>query len=65
MLHSSYDVTALFTSIAVELAVGIIEDLLEKDNTLKKGMVLPVKDIILLLEFCLKNTYFFFPGSIL
>ena len=55
---SSYDVTALFTSVPVEPALGIIKDLLEKDNTLKEGTVLPVKDIILLLEFCLKTLTF-------
>ena len=53
----SYVVTALFTSVQVDPALGIIEDLLEKDSTLKERTVLPVKDIILLLEFCLKNTF--------
>ena len=54
---SSYDVSALFTSVPVDPALGIIKDQLEKDPTLKDRRVLPVKDIILLLEFCLKNTY--------
>ena len=40
-------------------ALDIIKDLLEKDHTLKESTVLAVNDIILLLEFCLKNTYFF------
>ena len=62
---SSYDVTALFTSVSVEPALGIIKDLLEKDNTLKERTVLPVKDIILLLESFLHNNLFLFPGSIL
>ena len=31
--------------------------------TLKKRTVLPVEDITLLLEFCLKNTYFSFQGQ--
>ena len=60
---SSYDVTALFTSVTVEPVLGIIKDLLEQDNTLKERAVLPVKDIILLLEFCLCNTYFSFQGQ--
>ena len=30
---SSYDVTALFTSVPVDPALGIIKDLLEKDHT--------------------------------
>ena len=44
---SSYDVTNLFTSVAVEAAFGIIKDLLQEDNTLKERAVLPVKDLIL------------------
>ena len=51
---SSYDVSALFTSVPVDPALNIIKDLLEKDNTLKERTVLAVSDIILLLEFCLK-----------
>ena len=60
---SSYDVTVLFTSVPVELALGIIKDLLEQDNNLRERTVLPVKDIILLLESCLHNTYFSFQGQ--
>ena len=59
---SSYDVSALFASAPVDPALHIIKDLLEKDHTLKERTVLAVSDIILLLEFCLKNTYFFFQG---
>ena len=54
----SYDVPVLFTSVSVDPALGIIKDLLEKDSTLKERTVLPVLDIILLLEFCLKSTHF-------
>ena len=60
---SSYDVSALFTSVQIDPALNIIKDLLEKDNTLKERTVLAVSDIILLLEFCLKNTYFSFQGK--
>ena len=44
-------------------ALGVIKDLLEKDPTLKDRTVLLVKDIILLLEFCLKNMYFSFQDQ--
>ena len=54
---SSYDVSALFTLVPVDPALNI-KDLLEKDHTLKERTVMEVSDIILLLEFCLKNTYF-------
>ena len=55
---SSYDVSALFTSVPIDPALKIIKDLLVKDPTLKDRTVIGVDDIILLLEFCLKNTYF-------
>ena len=42
---------------------GVIKDPLENDPTLKDRTVLPVKNIILLLEFCLKNTYFSFQDQ--
>ena len=60
---SSYDVSALFTSVPVDPALNIINDLLEKDHTLKERTVMEVSDIILLLEFCLKNTCFSFQDQ--
>ena len=60
---SSYDVTALYASVPVESVLGIIKDPLEKHNTLRERTVLLVKDIILLLEFCLHNSYFSFQGQ--
>ena len=59
---SSYGVSALFTSVPIDPALNIIKDLLDKDTTLKERTVMEVGDIILLLEFCLKNTYFSFQG---
>ena len=55
---SSYDVSAQFTPVPVDPDLNIIKDLLEKDHTFRERTVLAVNDIILLLEFCLKNTYF-------
>ena len=60
---SSYDVSALFTSVPIDPALKVIKDLLVKDNTLKERTVMDVEDIILLLEVCLKNTYFSFQGQ--
>ena len=60
---SSYDVSALFTSVPVDQALNNIKDLLEKDHTLKERTVMEVSHIILLLEFCLKNTYFSFQDQ--
>ena len=55
--------SALFTSVPIDPALKVIKDLLVKDNTLKERTVMDVEDIILLLEFCLKNTYFSFQGQ--
>ena len=60
---STYDVSALFTSVPEDPALNIIKDLLEKDHTLKERTVLAVSDILLLLDFCLKNTYFSFQNQ--
>ena len=60
---NSYDVSVLFTSVPVDPVLRVIKDLLEKDPTLKDRTALPVEDIILLLEFCLKNTYFSFQDQ--
>ena len=54
----------LFTSVPVDPALNIIKDLLDKDHTLKERTVMEVSDIILLLEFCLKNTCFSFQDQI-
>ena len=60
---SSYDVSALFTSVQVDPALNIIKDLMEKDHTLKERIVMEVSNIILLLEFCLKNIHFSFQDQ--
>ena len=62
---SSYDVSALFTSVPVDPALKVIKDLLEKDPTHKETTALPVEDITLLLEFCLKKNILFFPRPVL
>ena len=60
---TSYDVSTLFTSVPIDPALKIIKDLLVKDPTLKDRTVIVIDDIILLLEICLKNTYFSFQGQ--
>ena len=62
---SSYDVSALFTSVPIDPALKINKDLLDKDTTLKERTVMEVSDIILLLEFCLKKHLLFFPRPVL
>ena len=43
--------------------LSMLRYMLGKDTTLKERTVMEVSDIILLLEFCLKNTYFSFQGQ--
>ena len=60
---TSYDVTSLFTSVPIDPALNIINDLLEKDEKLNERTVLSVQNIIELLGFCLHNTYFSFQNK--
>ena len=59
----SYDVKALFTSVPIQPAFTIIEKLLEEDPGLQERMSMTVKNIICLLEFCLRSTYFTFQNQ--
>ena len=60
---TSYDVSALFTSVPIDPALNIMRDLLEKDEKLQGRTVLSVQSIIELLWFCLHNTYFSFQNK--
>ena len=55
----SYDVSSLFTSIAVTSAIKIINNKLEQDTELHKRTTMSANNILELLEFCLCNTYLF------
>ena len=54
---SPYDVSALFTSVPVDPALGVIRICWKRPH-LKDRTVLPIMDIILILEFCLKTHTF-------
>ena len=60
---TSYDVTALFTSVPIDPAFNIIKDLLEEEEKLSGRSVLSVQSIIELLLFSLHNTYFSFQNK--
>ena len=57
---TSYDVTALFTSIPVPSTLDIIRSKLEQDAELSNRTIMSADNIIELLGFCLSNTYFVF-----
>ena len=55
---TSYDVTALFTSVPVPSALEIIKSKLDQDTDLPNRSKMTAENIIELLGFCLNNTYF-------
>ena len=61
---TSYDVSALFTSVPIEAAINIIQRRLELDQELHSRTYMKVEHITSLLEFYLKITYFQFQGSL-
>ena len=60
---TSYDVSALFTSVPIEAAINILQRRLELDQEVHSRPTMKVEHITSLLEFCLKTTYFQFQGS--
>ena len=60
---TSFDVTALFTSIPVVAAIEVIKGSLEQDTELPKRTTLSTNDILELLEVCWNNTYFLFQNQ--
>ena len=59
----SYDVTALFTSVPIPPVLKIIEEKLKEDKELSRRTNMNTRHITMLLEFCLKSTYFVFQGQ--
>ena len=59
----SYDVKTLFTSVPVDQALNVIERKLRQDLTLPDRSELNVDQLIQLLEYCLRTTYFVYGGE--
>ena len=55
---TSYDVSALFTSVCIDPAINIITKKLELDQEFQTRTSMKVEQVISLLEFCMKTTYF-------
>ena len=60
---TSYDVAALFTSIPPDVAIQVVRNRLESDQTLQERTKLSVDNLVELIELCLKTTYFSFGGK--
>ena len=60
---TSYDVKALFTSVPVDPSIQIVQHKLSQDPTLHQRTSMSIQNIVTLLGFCPKNTYFLFPGK--
>ena len=60
---TSYNVKALFTSVTVDPSLNIVKQKLQLDPLLPQKTNMSMQQIVTLLEFCLKNTYFLFQGK--
>ena len=60
----SHDVVALFTKTPVDPTLDIVRRRLEHDKTLRRRTKLKVEDIMKILSFVTKSTYFMFQGVI-
>ena len=58
----SYDVKTLFTSVPVDPSIAIVQCKLQQDPYYPMTSM-SIPQIVTLLEFCLKNTYFLFQGK--
>ena len=57
---TSFDVKALFISVPVDPSIQKVQQKLTQDTTLPQRTSMSIPQIIKLLEFCLKHTYFLF-----
>ena len=60
----SHDVVSLFTKTPVDVTINIVHNRLLTDKTLRKRTNLTVQDIVQLLSFVAKSTYFTFMGTV-
>ena len=60
---TSYDVKVLFTWVPVDPSIAIVQQKLQQDPPLSQRTSMSIPQIINLLEFYLKNTYFLFQGK--
>ena len=59
----SFDVTSLFTQVPINEALRVVEEQLNKDQTLSKRASILVSQLVGLEELCLRTTYFQFQDD--
>ena len=59
----SLDVVSLFTCIPTHLAIEVVKERLDSDQSLPERSSLSIQNILALLQFVLDNNYFIFQGS--
>ena len=59
----SFDLSALFTCVAVDEALTVVKDKLNADTTLASRTSLAADEVTNSLELCLKCTFFTFQGE--
>ena len=60
---TSFDVKDLCTTVPVDPSIHIVQQKLAQDPTLPQRSNMSIQQIVTLLEFCLKNTYFLFQDK--
>ena len=60
---TSYDIKAVFTSVPMHFSIHIVKQKLQQDPLLLQGTNMSIQQIVKLMEFYLKNTYFPFQGK--
>ena len=59
----SFDVVSLFTCISTHLAIEVVKERLDFDQSLPERTNLSIQNIVALLQFVLDNNFFVFQGG--
>ena len=60
---TSYDIKAQFISVPVDPSIAIAQEKLQQNPLLSQRISMSIPQIVSLLEFCLKDTYFLFQDK--
>ena len=60
---TSYDISTLFTSVPMDPSINSVKQKLKHDPLLLQRTSMFIQQIVTLLQFCLRSTYFLFQGK--